>query len=676
MYLDDHEKAGADPAATVSPAVESEGSLPDLFKRDLRHWLWALRRHWLWLVVGALGGAVLFFSVRILTTSKQYESSCALVRQNLPELRDSGTPIYSPAQMSVIFNMIRGRSCLEETIRRLNLSWSFRQLFNALEVRPAEKNSNYFFLTARTGDPNLSAELANMHSLVFLDIYKAFITKSLNDILERSSDNLDILKEELNERQLRQNRLLKEHNLNSFSIELAALGQRIIMEEERLLNGGTQVEALRSRLAGLEAEISQVPEKVPVYTERSTTQDQRLTNMRIELIELKQRYTEDNPIVIKKIEMIKELEKEMAHASEGITKEVIGRNPEYSTLQTEIIKTRAELSAAQSRYEKFSENLVMQRARQETLNQLAPQFQLLEEQISQKKNLINRQEGIRKELEMYLERSLTDISIQEKAIPSNRSISRKIPLFAGIGFILGLGVAMACALGREAVNLSVRTSVDVEKALHLSPLGVIPRLTPEHRADFYSALQGTVGNATARLTGLPKPVLVAVAPCHREDLDNEVFSEITGITAVRDIRMLVIKSVPEDAPVSVSPRLINDFLYGLSDELPDPGAAGELYFKLDDMAFLAQPSEARFAELCSRAAGFDVVVWELFDYGLHPQLCVDICASAALTVIPMHAALSSKLEIFRMLRHMRSCGVKNLCGVLFGMENVFYDRVI
>ncbi len=670
-------KSDGNDAVNPNQAASELLALLDLFKRDPMQWVNALLRYWIIIVAVPIVVMLAVYGYRAVTVPKIYRSSAALVRQELPDLRNSGLPAgYSPTQLSVVFNMIRSRTCLEETLRRLNLNWSHEQLFQCITVTQAERNSNYFFIQAATSDPKLSAKIVNTLSQVFIDHYKEFIRSNLNSIYESSDRNRRMLEKELEALQQRLKKLSEEKGIVSLTLELASLSRRIQEDEIHLQSENITLQGLRSQLDDLERQIQSVTPEVVLYKETSTARDQALTAMKLELAELRQQYTDDNPIVINKQQVILAMEEELSRQQDdGLSKVVTGKNPEYTNLSAAITRAKAEITAGLSRQKEFREGIARLKDRQEELNLLAPEFNMIEEQISQKKQLLRQQERIGKELEMFLERSYSDISLAEEAIPPNQALPRRLMLFALISGVVAGFVLVGLALLKETVNLTVRSRTDLVKALQLKSLGVIPLLQPECRADFYSALQGVVVNASSEVKSCDIPVLFAVFPSENPTKYAPVFAELMNIISIRDLRCLRIIDIPENETPSKPGLLINDFLYHLSDRLPDPGKADTLWFKLDDMAFLSLPPADRLRQVCSEAAGYDVVIWELFENSRHSQLFTAICNTADATVIPMEYAVSSKWRIFQLLKQLRDNGVKRIFGVLLGVDKKNYRRV-
>jgi capsular polysaccharide biosynthesis protein len=677
MNLDEIDDTSED-RPEVKPARPGPNhNLPDLFKRDLRYWLLALLQYWWVILACAAVGAVAFFLFRTFTMPLRYSSSCALVRMEITDQRNSGLPTgYSAVQFNVIFNMIRSRSCLTETMRRLNLKSTHEQMYNVIDIRQAEKNSNYFFITATTAKPQSSADIANTLSEVFVDHYKQFIRTNVKTAFDSSERNRRALQEELLSLQAQLKDIGEANEFSSLSRELATLGQRIAVLEERTLIESTTLEAVRRKRVDLEAQLGVIPTITEIYSERSTARDQKLVDMKLELAALEQQYTDQNPIVDKKRQLVLALEREMAESkNDGDSKVVMGRNPEYTNLRIEFLKSNGEINAAESLLSQYTEKLIQLRVRRDELNLLLPQITQLEEQVDQKKKLLAQQEDLSKEFELFLERQYSDVSILEPAVLPTTPLPRRRGLFLFVGAFLGLMVSVAVALGREALNLTVRSRVDLEDALHIPALGVVPAFSPKRRADFYSELQSIVGNTQEQLQSIAiKPAVIAVAPVRSEEYSEEVMKALYNILGVRDIHFLRIRVAPDNS-AGVADFLINDFLYGLSETPPSPNREDELYFKLDDLALLSPPSREKVRELRSHLPDYDVMIWELFDFDMHPQLYTEICDCSDMTIMPMKYAATSKWAVYRILCRLREAGVQKLGGILFGVQNKSYFKV-
>lgn len=680
MILGENNEINTPEEQNETPAVQpGRQRISDLFRRDLIFWFTALLHRWWLLISLPLLSGILFFSARSILAPKAYSASTALVRQ-VADVRSGALPTgYVSTQFNVILNMILSRANLNETSRRLKLNYTHEQLFRTISIRQASRNSNYFFITATTRNPKLSADIANTLSEVFLEDYKKFIRTNIEQICESSIRSRNSLQKELDDLLSRKKRLYDENNISSLTREQATNAQRIIIQEDRLLHAETQLDALQKKYDDLEVQLQTTPKIVELYSEQNISSDRKLADLKLELSSLRQRYTDNNPIVEKQKTLIKALEDSIREnkVDDGKVKVVNGRNAEYINLSNEQHKIKAERTALKSTVAAYTETLAKLKERRDKLDLLAPSLNLLEDQINQKRNLLLKQEALTKELQLFLDRSFTDVTIQETATVPTDPLPRRRPLFFLLGLFLGAVLSGGFVLGKEFINLSVRSKVDIEDALHIPALGIIPHFDHHCRADFYSALQGAVNQAEELLRGVEKtPAIIAIAPAQQEDLSTNILNEFCEILKVkRDVSYRIIRVAPEEQTSSSARYLVNDFLYGFTDTLPEPGKDQVLYFKLDDLAFISPPEEERIGQLRNTLQQFDLVIWELFEFELHRQLYSEICKSADLTVIPMRYGRTSKWQIYQTLLQLNTCKVQRIAGLLYDVENKIYRKV-
>ncbi len=674
MHLDD-----TDVYVPGKGNVYGSGVLLDIFRRDWQFWVWALQRHWIWLATVPVAFAFLFFLIRTWTTPKLYESKAALVRQEIKYTGgDSGVPTgFVQPQLNVLTSMITSRKCMEAAIKRLNLNWRVDSLQRLVKIEQEQKNSNYILIAITTDDSKLSADVANTVADVFIDEYRDFLSTHVQELRNNSEKSCVQLRSEIAKLHNDELTICKDNDISgNLRQETSLVSQRIADTETMLQNEYGSLDGAKLKASDLEKTIASTPEEVEVYREESMAADISLDAARQDLIRLKQIYTDENPKVKIQVAKIAEMERNLAGrtSNDSRSKVVIGKNPAYTNAINDLSRARLDILSSEAHIKQYHEDLIKLRARQQVINDLAPEFGVIDLSIDQKKETLATQEGITKNLDFFLERSFTDTNIYERAVPNPEPVSRRRSLYAAVGFLLGIMLTGGTLLSLEALDLSVRSKVDMEKGLTLPVLGVAPLLSPEHRADFYSALQGMVGNLEGLMKDIPRPAVVAVAPVKFTDPEGRVTEELLNILAVRGISCLRIR-IMEELPSEALPHLINDFLYKFTDTLPEPSVDGVYYFKLDDMAFMASPSRDVLKTLRDRLTDWDLVVWELFEYNLHPQLFMEICNSSDLTVFMMEFSKTSKLEVYNILRQIRIAGVRNIVGGLFNVENKFYRRV-
>ena len=675
---------------------EQDGSEPAiirftrLFKRDIWCWINAIQRMWWLFAIFPLLFSVSLFLVRTMTTTNVYVTNCGLIRQQVTDTKNAILPPgYVNIQKSVIINLFKSRAVLEETVKRLSLPYTAEQLFNNINVL-SEKNSDYFFVSASSKDPTMAAALANTLSDVFIEEYKKLIRKNLEDLRDsytRTQNELEKQLEDLNEKL---KTLCAENNLTTIESDIAFNNQRLLQVEDQLTRAASTMDSAKQALYELQGELANTPEEVVTLREKSTLAEDRLTQAEATLKEYEQVYAKNNPILIQQRDLVKRMkadiekaqqEEESGESENDVnSKIVVSRNQAYTQIMVSISKQRAEITALSNDIKLNNEIAVQLRARRELLASIQPVIRQMEIDLAQYKDQINKNKVQIATIRNFLDRSFSDISIQELAKPPNTSLPRKRGVWAIVGFMLGTFVAISIIFACELFNLSVRSSVDVEQALKIKMLGMIPVLEQAYRANYYSALQTIVTNGEGYFSNLSPehPLLIVFAPNKRADLDEKIREEFCETLKIRlGCNYVVIAPLTEEDAASANPPpvLINDYLYQFTDEAPKPDKEHRVFFKLDDLSFISPLTSDQIQRVKTAYKSVSLIVWDLFAFELHRQLFAEIAHNADLTVIPMKYAQTSKLSIYRILQFMKSFRVKNIVGLLYNVNNKHYSKV-
>lgn len=686
MNLDDlnvGKTSGAEEEPRQRPVRGEKIRITDIFLRDLFCWPMAIFRYW-WIVLGAMilfGG--IFFIVREKMTPPVYSAVCAMIRQPIANPKDAGLPAgYQGIRQTVLYNMIRSRANLAETARRLNLKISHERLFGMVAVKHGDRNSDYFQICATAGNPKIATDVANTLAEVFLEDYSKMIQDNLDVAYQTGLRSERLLAKEIDTLEKQLHELGVYNNQVGAQYELNSLNGKIREREGQILEKKNAKTAQEKKIVDYELDLARLPEQTVSYTEVVATDDNQLKSETLKLQEMLQQYTDENPKVIKQKKLVAQMQaeaekrKQEADAKGGVTKQVLGPNPEYSMTRRFIMNAKDDLKLLNAQLDGYQAELDRLTGKRDQLEKNMPQIRALDEQISQKKDLRKKASEINASLKTFLESGFSDIRIHELAPVPVRPTPRKRKLFLMIGIIFGVMSSCGVLLLREFFNLTTRSRVDLEKALHLPPLGIVPAFSHDFRMDFYSALQGTVSNAELTLTegGAKPPYLVTVSPISNSDLNENLFHEICEILKVRPNFTYRIIRMARPGNTAVTPHLINDFMYRFTENLPEPTDRDELYFMLDDLAFVSPPASDRIGELV-KALNCDLVIWELFEFELHRQFFTEVAECANMTVIPFLFGKTSKRDAYQMLSHLRASKVKYLAGILYNVDNKIYRRV-
>lgn len=659
-----------------------------LFKRDIWCWVNAVQKLWWLFLIFPLLFAVAMFFVRTMTTTNVYVANCGMIRQSISDNRNEILPPgYVNIQKSVIMTLFKSRAVLEETVKRLSLPYSAEQLYGNIEIK-SEKNSDYYYVSASSKDPTIAATLANTLADVFIEEYKKLIRKNLEDLNDSYVRTQNDLEKQLEEHGEKLKNLCAENNLTTIESDIAFNNQRLLQVEDQLTRAASTLDSSKQALYELQGELENTPEEVVTHREKSTVAEDKLMEAEATLQEYEQIYAKSNPLLIHQRELVKKMKADIEKAqdeeetpeNEVNRKIVVSRNPAYTQILVSIAAKKAEISSLSNDIKLNNEIAVQLRARRELLAMIQPTIRQMETDIAQYKEQINKNKLQIVTIRNFLDRSFSDISIQELAKPPNMPLGRKRGVWAIVGFVLGSFVALSIIFGCEFFNLTVRSSVDVEQALRIKTLGLIPLLEQAHRANYYSALQTIISNGEEYFSKISPehPLLVVFAPNKRSDLDEKIREEFCETLKIRlGCKYVVIAPVmgDDDASANQVPVLINDYLYQFTDEAPKPDRDHRVFFKLDDLSFISPLTGDQIQRVKTAYKNVSLIVWDLFDFELHRQLFAEIAHNADLTVIPMKYAQTSKLSVYRILQFLKSFHVRNIVGFLYNINNKHYSKV-
>ncbi len=658
-----------------------------LFKRDLWCWLNALQKMWWLFLIFPFLFAIGLFMVRTMTTTNVYVANCGMIRQSISDTHHEVLPPgYVNIQKSVIMTLFKSRAVLEETVKRLSLPYTAEQLFRNIDVK-SEKNSDYYYVSASSKDPTIAATLANTLADVFIEEYKKLIRKNLEDLNDSYVRTQNDLEKQIEEQGEKLKDLCAENNLTMIESDIAFNNQRLLQVEDRLTQAASTLDSAKQALYELQGELANTQENVVTHREKSTVVEDNLRQEESVLARYEEVYARNNPILIQQREVVRKLRAEVEKSQqEDETSEneldrkiIISRNPAYTQILVSIAARKAEISSLTNDIKLNNEIAVQLRARRELLASIQPVIRQMEMDLAQYKEQLNKNKLQIATIRNFLDRSFSDISIQELAKPPNRPLGRKRSVWGIIGFILGTFISLSIIFGCELFNLTVRSSIDIEQALQIKALGLIPVLDQAHRANYYSALQTILSNGEEYFSKLSPdhPLLVVFAPNKRADLDGKIREEFCETLKIRlGCKYVVISPLvgEEEAPSNQTPVLINDYLYQFTDEAPKPDKDHCVYFKLDDLSFISPLTGDQIQRIKTAYKSVSLIVWDLFDFELHRQLFAEIAHNADLTIIPMKYAQTSKLSIYRILQFLKAFHVNNVVGFLYNINNKHYSK--
>jgi polysaccharide chain length determinant protein (PEP-CTERM system associated) len=479
-------------------------------------------------------------AVALLLPSVYKSTATILIEQQEipPEFVMATVTSYAEQRLQSINQRIMSSTRLLEIINRFGLYQDLRDKWSTEEIvdkmredtqmepisaevidrrsgRPAEATIAFTLSYEGEETPQKVQQVANVLTSLFLDENLQVRTRQTRETAQFLEEELNKVKKTLEELDARV-AAFKEKNINTLP-ELLQMNLQSLNNVERnieLLQ--EQLRSQRERAGRLQGELANVAPEL-----EATQKDRlRLEELKVELVHLKSRFTDEYPDVRKTEAEIAKLERQLADGKGGS-----GRtkpdNPAYITLASQLASANAEVRSLQEqirgledRAETYRSYIEMTPKVEETYNSLIAERdntkakhndlmqKLMEARVSQ--GLETEQKGERFTL-------IDPARLPEKPYKPNRLA------ILLIGAVLGIGAGIGFAALREFSDTSVRGIEHLSKATSFPVLATIPVIVTE----------GEIARQRAKrfawVVGIVLVLIAGVAAFHFQVMDLNVF---------------------------------------------------------------------------------------------------------------------------------------------------------
>ena len=464
-----------------------------------------LRRHWVMILILALVGPAIGYGVSRYLPSRYKSSTLILVEQpSVPvEFVKPVDTTDINERLASMQQQILSRTRLEPIIRQYGLFQSdastlsiddlVARLQKAIEVTPvlpmeATHASNLpgFFVNVTLPDPRLAQEVCT-------SITSMFIEENLKSRQSRSEETTQFLEQQLQD---------SKKNLDEQDAKLAAFQSRYMgsLPDEantniNLLNNLTsQLDASTEAISRAQQEKSlnqsMLSQQVAAWQATKTGQNpdtlqQQLTVLESQLTSLQARYTDDYPDVIKAKADIAALKKKIADGGDPTVVE--DKNPKVEPAQITqlraVIRNDDQVIAEKTKeQEQIRQQIKTYQGRIQSTPEVEQQFKELtrgyQTAVQSYNDLQKKYQDSEMAVDLERKQQGQQFRVLDPANLPDRPSFPNRPLFAFGGFGAGLGLGVVLALFLEIQNTSMRSERDVEFALRLPVLAMVPAIDP------------------------------------------------------------------------------------------------------------------------------------------------------------------------------------------------------
>ncbi|HTZ40365.1 MAG TPA: chain-length determining protein [Syntrophales bacterium] len=466
--------------------VKTLGDVVDIAKRR--------RKYLIWPAVGVFALAVMIAFVW--PPTYRSTSTILIEEQEIPrEYVMTTVSSYAEQRLQTINQRIMSTSRLMEIINRFNLYANKREKWTMEEIvdRMRKKDVKFELINAdvidrRTGrptaatiafsvafegaDPSVVQQVANVLASLYLEENLRVREQQTEGATRFMEDERRAVEEQMAEID-RQITAFKQLNVNTLP-ELAPYNLQIVDRLDQDIDRfNNQLKELNEKENYLQSQLASIPQD-------STNPDKdRLRELRVKLINLESRFTDEYPDVKKTKAEIADLERKLK-GSAAASQDSRPDNPAYVTLAAQLASTRSEIESVRRQLSTAQERRNDYQRRIATSPRVEESYRSL---MTRRNNLQAKYEDLTKK---YMEAKVAyglekgqmgeRFTLIDAAILPEKPVRPNILAIILIGFVLGIGAGVGTAALKEFGDQSFRSAEALSEAVALPVLGVIPEI--------------------------------------------------------------------------------------------------------------------------------------------------------------------------------------------------------
>ena len=453
------------------------------------------RRRWQ-IILPALG-VFLIAAVIVFALPKVYRSTSTILieaQEIPPEYVAANITSYADQRLQSINQRIMGTTKLLEIIKRFNLYAELKGS-KAIEdiVEKMRKDIKFATISADVVDPRTGrpaqATIAfsvsyqgNNPALVHQvanELTSIYLEENLKSREKQSLETSKFMEDEMKSGQAKLAQVeariagYKEKHVTSLP-ELSQVNlQGLDMAERDVSAMKDQLRTLSEKESALQAQLASIPSET-VSQEKAT-----LKELRTQLVDLRSRFSDEYPDVVKTRAALGELEKRL-RSQRGATPEGAPDNPAYVTLSSQLAGTRADIESAKRQLGELCKRRDSYRGRIEATPRVEEGYRNL---AVERNNLQAKYDDLtKKSMDANVAHGLEKgqlgerFSVVDAARLPEKPVSPNIPALLLIGLLLGCGSGVGLAALLETSDQSVRSCEALAKATSFPVLAGIPEI--------------------------------------------------------------------------------------------------------------------------------------------------------------------------------------------------------
>ena len=645
----------------------------DLIKINISYYLKIILKKSPYIILTTILFTVLGIVLAKNTIEPEYKAVSKIIRYDKKISMPKDVPYkFQNFNYNTALQTVRTRKNLQEIIDKLKLNTSVERLYSKFEVKRG-KNSDIIEIFYTSKDINKAVEGANLLSTVFLknfyevqnaatlEIYNYYNlqNKEIQDVIAKLQTQKELFNKRNNILSLKTQKDYKYEQLHELTLELT--NAKILLNE------------YLTKVNQITAKLDQIPKEVQLNYSVRSADLKNIENKQKELTKLKQKYTVNNPKVIKlqsEIVFMKKALKEIKNKKPIPDEITFGNNPLYTALKIELSQSNIGISTATNRIKEIQNQQVQLEHEIKKLNILQKEFSIIENNLEQKSSLQNTIISRLNEVKIALDSSQEDFKFLEKATkpryPESNYKKMIVIFFCFFGFLLSISIIIL----KIFFDLRIKSVYDIEERFNIKVLGKFlktndKKIQKRDNIDFVNSFLNKTKDKkiilfSSDVEGTGKSTVIDKLTYHLSHHNQKV------------LYVQTVNNITDDTKNATIDYLNST---NLMDSLTHPNTINENIDKLyllDDSNKEYLLTDKKIVKVLFEGLSqskYDYVFFEIPSFQTNPYFFINMSGYSDMNCLVFKANHSTRKVIIELLIQKEKFNIKNIRGVINDLES-------
>jgi uncharacterized protein involved in exopolysaccharide biosynthesis len=589
-------------------------------------------------------------------------------RKNI-SLQTESPYLYQQMSLNTVLETLKLRNNLQKIIQTLHLKTKPEKLFKQIKIKKGKK-SNVFHILVYNRSPQTAVDIANTSATVFIDSFAPIINSSLQKLVKYYSKQQDSILSKMHALEAEVETFQNENKVVSLESEIPLKLQNLKTIELSLIESTLRTQELIIKIENTKKQITALPIETLLSSTVNSSKQKELKILEETLQKLQEKYTDNNPKVLRLKNEISIMKKTLAsnkNNQETPDSLTYSKNTIRESLLLENLRYATELKATKDKAKHYKKEIENINKEFKLLKKSERKYYFLQRKIEICKESLKKIDNRILDAKISLESAAREFEILEKAKTAQYPVRSGRKIISILAALLISGFYLLFTILAETFNFTTKSKFDFKNTLDLPLIGNLPDKDQVSEKVFYTQFQ-ILYNKLKETTD-KKNTIFSFSSDIRKTGKTFVIQELMEFFSEHNHKVLHIKPIEAHSSHEKSINNINDHILNKTTNSPLPTKKLNdnyyiSYFSIDNSLLKTTITKDTIQAFTNKLSDFDYIFWELPKFSFNIQLTLNIALLSDILIIVTRFKKSRVSSLLKTIKFLNEHNIKKIAGIL------------